>query len=168
MRGGGGAVDSNSVRNPNAPHNYGKAVISLIYYYGKAVKSRINFEKAENTLKRKYNESMENLKELRKQRGITQRYLAQYLGVSISTFSGWETGVYEPDHAHLCKIADYFGVTVDELLGRTPQLFDDARVPKTEVQDLFDRLNVVDQGRVLGYMYSILEGYGDVSKRRAN
>ena len=111
---------------------------------------------------------MENLKELRKQRGITQRDLAQYLGVSISTFSGWETGVYEPDHAHLRKIADYFGVTVDELLGRTPQLFDDARVPKTEVQDLFDRLNVVDQGRVLGYMYSILEGYGDVSKRRAN
>ena len=136
MRGGEEAVDSNSVRNPNTLHNYGKAVISLIYYYGKAVKSRINFEKAENTLKRKYNESMENLKEL--------------------------------DHAHLCKIADYFGVTVDELLGRSPQLFDDARVPKTEVQDLFDRLNVVDQGRVLGYMHSILEGYGDASKRRAN
>ena len=68
----------------------------------------------------------------------------------------------------LCKLADFFGVSVDELLGRTPQLFDDARVPKTEVQDLFDRLNVVDQGRVLGYMHSILEGYGDASKRRAN
>lgn len=68
----------------------------------------------------------------------------------------------------LCKLADFFEVSVDELLGRTPQLFDDARVPKTEVQDLFDRLNVVDQGRVLGYMHSILEGYGDVSKRRAN
>ena len=76
---------------------------------------------------------MENLKKLRKQRGITQSDLAKYLGVSISTLSGWDTGVYEPDHAHLGQNADYFGVTVDELLGRTPQLFDDARVPTTEV-----------------------------------
>lgn len=128
--------------------------------------SRINFEKAENTLKRKYNESMENLKELRKQRGITQRDLAQYLGVSISTFSGWETGVYEPDHAHLCKIADYFGVTVDELLGRTPQLFDNARIERPEVLDLFEQLNVAEQERALGYMERMLEERGVVIKRR--
>ena len=109
---------------------------------------------------------MENLKELRKQRGITQRDLAQYLGVSISTFSGWETGVYEPDHAHLCKIADYFGVTVDELLGRTPQLFDNARIERPEVLDLFEQLNVAEQERALGYMERMLEERGVVIKRR--
>lgn len=109
---------------------------------------------------------MENLKNLRKQRGITQRDLAKYLGVSISTFSGWETGVYEPDHAHLCKIADYFGVTVDELLGRSPQLFDDARVERPEVLDLFEQLNVAEQERALGYMERMLEERGVVIKRR--
>lgn len=106
------------------------------------------------------------MKELRKQRGITQRDLAQYLGVSVSTFSGWETGVYEPDHAHLCKIADYFGVTVDELLGRSPQLFDDARVERPEVLDLFEQLNVAEQERALGYMERMLEERGVVIKRR--
>ena len=118
--------------------------------------SRINFEKAENILKRKYNESMENLKELRKQRGITQRDLAQYLGVSISTFSGWETGVYEPDHAHLCKIADYFGVTVDELLGRSPQLFDDARVDRPEIMELYELMTPQQQANLINYARGML------------
>lgn len=108
------------------------------------------------------------LKELRKSKNITQLDVAAAIGVSPQVLSRYERGEREPDYKTLCKLADFFGVTVDELLGRSPQLFDDARVPKTEVQDLFDRLNVVDQGRVLGYMYSILEGYGDVSKRRAN
>lgn len=108
------------------------------------------------------------LKELRKSKNITQLDVATAIGVSPQVLSRYERGEREPDYKTLCKLADFFGVSVDELLGRTPQLFDDARVPKTEVQDLFERLNVVDQGRVLGYMYSILEGYGDVSKRRAN
>lgn len=99
---------------------------------------------------------MENLKNLRKQRGITQRDLAKYLGVSISTFSGWETGVYEPDHAHLCKIADYFGVTVDELLGRSPQLFDDARVERPEIMELYELMTPQQQSNLINYARGML------------
>lgn len=99
---------------------------------------------------------------------MLQSDVAAYIGVNNSTYAYYERGTHNPTPETLCKLADFFGVTVDELLGRSPQLFDDARVPKTEVQDLFDRLNVVDQGRVLGYMYSILEGYGDAAKRRMN
>lgn len=99
---------------------------------------------------------------------MLQSDVAAYIGVNNSTYAYYERGTHNPTPETLCKLADFFGVTVDELLGRSPQLFDDARVPKTEVQDLFDRLNVVDQGRVLGYMYSILEGYGDTAKRRMN
>ncbi len=108
------------------------------------------------------------LLELRKSKNLLQREVAFACGITTAAYGSYEKGDREPTLETLSKLADFFGVTVDELLGRTPQLFDDARVPKTEVQDLFDRLNVVDQGRVLGYMYSILEGYGDVSKRRAN
>lgn len=111
---------------------------------------------------------MNRLKELRIKKGVLQSDVAAYIGVNNSTYAYYERGTHNPTPETLCKLADFFGVTVDELLGRTPQLFDDARVPKTEVQDLFDRLNVVDQGRVLGYMYSILEGYGDAAKRRMN
>ena len=114
------------------------------------------------------NDDMENLKILRKRTNLTQKEVADAVGITFQTYSYYETGRTNPTPEMLCKLADFFGVTVDELLGRTPQLFDDARVPKTEVQDLFDRLNVVDQGRVLGYMYSILEGYGDTAKRRMN
>lgn len=111
---------------------------------------------------------MNRLKELRIKKGVLQSDVAAYIGVNNSTYAYYERGTHNPTPETLCKLADYFGVSVDELLGRTPQFFDDARVPKTEVQDLFDRLNVVDQGRVLGYMYSILEGYGDTAKRRMN
>ena len=109
-----------------------------------------------------------DLKNIRKSRHLSQQDVANAIGIPVRTFCGYEREEREPTLEMLGKLADFFGVTVDELLGRSPQLFDDARVPKTEVQDLFDRLNVVDQGRVLGYMHSILEGYGDASKRRAN
>lgn len=108
------------------------------------------------------------LKAIRIKKHLTQADVANYLGIARNTYTQYEQGLHKIPPEILCKLADFFGVTVDELLGRTPQLFDDARVPKTEVQDLFDRLNVVDQGRVLGYMYSILEGYGAAAKRRIN
>ena len=111
---------------------------------------------------------MKSLKILRKKRNLTQKDVADAIGITFQTYSYYETGRTKPTPETLCKLADFFDVTVDELLGRSPQLFDDARVPKTEVQDLFDRLNIVDQGRVLGYMYSILEGYGNTSKYQSN
>ena len=103
-------------------------------------------------------------------KGLSQTEVADVLGLNKTAVSKWEGNKTFPDPDVLIKVVELYQVTADYLLGISdePQLFDDARVPKTEVQDLFDRLNVVDQGRVLGYMCSILEGYGDVSKRRAN
>lgn len=108
------------------------------------------------------------LLELRKNKKLLQREVAFACDITTAAYGSYEKGDREPTLETLGKLADFFDVTVDELLGRSPQLFDDARVPKTEVQDLFDRLNIVDQGRVLGYMHSILEGYGDISKYRSN
>lgn len=106
----------------------------------------------------------------RMKKGLSQTEVADILGLNKTAVSKWEGNKTFPDPDVLIKVVDLYQVTADYLLGISdePQLFDDARVPKTEVQDLFDRLNVVDQGRVLGYMHSILEGYGDASKRRAN
>ena len=111
------------------------------------------------------NHSMNRLKELRIKKGVLQSDVAAYIGVNNSTYAYYERGTHNPTPETLCNLADFFGVTVDELLGRTPQLFDDARVPKTEVQELFDQLNVGEQERALGYMESMLERRGIIVKK---
>jgi len=58
------------------------------------------------------------LKELRAARDTTQAELAAYLGVSRPTVAGYERNK-EPNQETLTKIAAFFGVTVDYLLGRT-------------------------------------------------
>ena len=59
----------------------------------------------------------ENLKNLRKQRGMSQEALAQQLNVVRQTISKWEKGLSVPDAEMLVRIADFFEITVSELLG---------------------------------------------------
>lgn len=59
------------------------------------------------------------LKELRKKKGISQLRLATELNTTQNTISRYETGEREPGIAELIKIADYFHVSVDYLIGRT-------------------------------------------------
>ncbi len=59
------------------------------------------------------------LKSLREAAGLSQAKLATKLGVSQSTVGGWESGKREPNFNTTIRIADYFGVSVDYLLGRT-------------------------------------------------
>lgn len=54
---------------------------------------------------------------LRKEKGVTQENLAQILGVSNQAVSKWETGQCCPDIQLLPELANYFGVSVDELIG---------------------------------------------------
>lgn len=59
------------------------------------------------------------LVELRHERGILQKELAEYLGVSIGTVSNYEHGVHNPDPETLKKLSDFFEVSTDYLLERT-------------------------------------------------
>lgn len=59
------------------------------------------------------------LKEIREARGISQRQAALGLNLSPTVYNRYENGMREPSNAMMLVIADYFGVTVDELLGRT-------------------------------------------------
>ena len=55
------------------------------------------------------------IKELRKQRGITQEQLADRIGVSFQAVSKWENNISLPDIALVPSLASYFGVSMDEL-----------------------------------------------------
>lgn len=59
------------------------------------------------------------LRQLRRQRRMSQVRLAMELHISQNTVCRYETGEREADYATLIRIADYFGVSLDYLLGRT-------------------------------------------------
>lgn len=61
----------------------------------------------------------EIIAELRKDMYLKQKDLAQYLSVSVATISHYESGVNQPDMDAVIKLADFFGVSVDYMLGRT-------------------------------------------------
>lgn len=61
---------------------------------------------------------MEQLKILRKQKGLYQKDVATFLGVDRTTYVKYENGVSEPDNDTLVKLAELFNVSVDYLLGR--------------------------------------------------
>lgn len=65
----------------------------------------------------------EKILHLRTQKGLSQLELAEQLGVSRQSVSKWETGQSVPDLDKLIKLADLFGITVDELVreGERPQ-----------------------------------------------
>lgn len=60
------------------------------------------------------------LQRLRKDARLTQDQIADALGIPKRTYGSWERSERQPDFEMLGRIADYFGVTTDYLLGRTP------------------------------------------------
>lgn len=71
----------------------------------------------------------ENIKNLRKEKGLTQEELAARLGVVRQTVSKWEQGLSVPDSELLIRLSDVFDVSTGELLGETLE-------PKEQQTDL--------------------------------
>ena len=61
----------------------------------------------------------ENIRSLRIDRGLTQKQVAQLLGISQNTYSQYELGVLNYPVDALLTLADFYEVSVDYLLGRT-------------------------------------------------
>jgi len=59
----------------------------------------------------------ENIKKFRKEKGITQEALADFMGVTFQSVSKWECGMTYPDLELIPSLANFFGVTMDELIG---------------------------------------------------
>lgn len=98
-------------------------------------------------MKKDSNSFGQKLLTLRKQQKICQKAFASYLHVSISTISNYENDVHEPDLPTLVKIADYFNVSVDYLLGRTDYTypFSDLETQKIDTYSCSSILNTALQ-----------------------
>ena len=83
----------------------------------------------------------ENIRTIRKEKGLTQEQLADAMGVSTASVSKWETGVAAPELTVLADLADYFEVSIDALMGHTidkvqlEEKIQEARNLSLEMQD---------------------------------
>ena len=113
---------------------------------------------------------MKRLKLLRKQKNISQIELAAYLNMKSSAISRYESGIREPDINVIIKIADFFGVSTDYLLGnsqtakhdpavdeRTPEYMKIDKEIDREMQLLYNQLNEKARTQVKGYIHRLLE-----------
>ncbi|RDV81696.1 XRE family transcriptional regulator [Ammonifex thiophilus] len=88
----------------------------------------------------------ERLKNLRKQKGLLQKEVAASIGVPRSTYASWESPANKslPETEHLVKLADFFGVSIDYLLGKT----DDPSPKGTDVGDIETYLQKILSGEI--------------------
>lgn len=71
----------------------------------------------------------------RKEKGVTQDELANYMGVSKASVSKWETGQSYPDVTFLPVLAAYFNISIDDLMDYQPQMI------KEDIRKLYRRLS---------------------------
>lgn len=103
----------------------------------------------------------DNLKYFRKRERLTQKELADKLGVSRSAIAMYEKSSREPDFETLENIADFFNVNMSTLLGEKEK----EPIPKdeliSEVIELFSQLRSDEQGKVLAYAQGLLANRGE-------
>ena len=96
----------------------------------------------------------ENIKRLRQEKGITQERLAQFLGVTFQSISKWERSESYPDITLLPAIADFFSVSIDELLG-----VNRSRKEK-EISDLLEQYdNITDDSIRFDFLCKLRDKY---------
>ncbi len=86
-----------------------------------------------------------NLKQYRKEFGLTQEQAAEMLGVSRQAVANWERGETLPDIENVIKLADIYGVTVDCLVR---DITGKAEAP-TEKKHMFGFSTIDEEGRIM-------------------
>lgn len=61
------------------------------------------------------------LRYAREEKGLSQSQLAEKTGISHQNISRWESGKILPSIDFCVKLADFYGITLDELVGRTTE-----------------------------------------------
>lgn len=82
----------------------------------------------------------DRLRKLRDESGLSQKELTDRLNINRSTYARYETSSTQPDYDTLNKLADFFGVSTDYILGRTSlknqQVYENAGITNEEYTNL--------------------------------
>ena len=83
----------------------------------------------------------QKLLEERKKAGKSQAEIAQLLGITTAAYQNYENGRREAGYATIGKLADFYGVTTDYLLGRepAPDPFGELRIDPNDEKAVLDR-----------------------------
>ena len=106
---------------------------------------------------------MSILKQLRLERNLLQKDVAQELSISQQAYANYENGLREPDNSMLVKLANYFNVSVDYLLGLEPEAVPKktksikvyvygkikAGIPMEAIEDIID-VEEISEGMIKG------------------
>lgn len=105
---------------------------------------------------------MQRLKDLRKNKGLYQKDVASYLGIERTTYVKWETGKSQPDPLMLKKLATFFNVSVDYILGLTDTKSVSGSKPNdederlTEFKALYEELSEEQRKLIISQMKWLL------------
>ncbi|OZB90097.1 hypothetical protein CJP46_35330 [Paenibacillus sp. XY044] len=93
---------------------------------------------------------------LREQAGLTQKELAEMLGMSQSNYSKYEYGTREPNLENIYKLSDILNCSIDYLFGKEPQRIETEAVPM--LKDVIDEKLIFDESSSLSLPKEYTEG----------
>lgn len=107
------------------------------------------------------------LKELRKSKGLNQSFFAEMLGISLTAYQKYEHGTAEPNFDNLSKLADFYGVTTDYLLGRepAPNPFADLDLSEDDEAEVISKYMSLPR-EIRACMLDVLIQLGEAAKKR--
>lgn len=115
------------------------------------------------------NEKYNNLKKIRKERGLTVKEVVEGAGIPMRTYQNYEYMEREIGAGTLQKLADFYGVTTDYLLGREPEPdpFAERNLNKESEDDVIDKYMSLPPN-IRACLMDVLVQLGDAAKRRQN
>ena len=101
---------------------------------------------------------MNNFANLRNQKKISQGEVAKLLNITQASYNRYEAGINEPNIEKLIKLADYYNVSIDYLVGRdTSNDIGYLNEQETQLVKIFRELKQNSQYKVIGYAMAELE-----------
>ena len=114
-------------------------------------------------------ELKDTLKYIREKNGLTKRELCEKTGISERAYLTYEFGEREPKISVIAKLADFYGVTTDYLLGRepAPDPFADLNLNKESEEDVINKYMSLPPN-IRACLMDVLLQLADAAKQRKN
>ena len=114
-------------------------------------------------------ELKDTLKYIREKNGLTKRELCEKTGISERAYLTYEFGEREPKIGVIAKLADFYGVTTDYLLGRepAPDPFADLNLNKESEEDVINKYMSLPPN-IRACLMDVLLQLADAAKQRQN